>query len=169
MTRFWKLLVMICFLIIADQLSKGWVQSHFLLGESYTIVDGFFSFTYVQNPGAAWGMGGDAPEFTRKLLFLLLPTVFSFWVFWMLVSTIRGPFYMSLAYALILAGAVGNLIDRFTLGYVVDFFLFYYWPGKDFPAFNIADACITVAGFLLVIDVFVQLRARRRNPPTQAV
>jgi signal peptidase II len=164
MARFWKLLVMICFLIIADQLTKGWVQTNFLLGQSRTVIEGFFNFTYVQNTGAAFGMGGGASEFTRKLMFLLLPTVFSVWVFWMLVTTIKGPRYMSFAYALILAGAVGNLIDRYTLGYVVDFLQFYYWPEKPFHVFNVADACITVAGFLLVIDVILQARAKRRQP-----
>ncbi len=81
-----------------------------------------------------------------------------------MVKTLKGPFYMSLAYALILAGATGNLIDRFSLGYVVDFLMF-YWKTEDnhFPAFNVADSCITIAGFLLVLDFFIQLKNKKAN------
>jgi signal peptidase II len=70
---------------------------------------------------------------------------------------------MSMAYALILAGAIGNLIDRYTLGYVVDFFLFYYRQ-HDFPAFNVADSCITIAAFLLIGDMLWQLKKKKDNP-----
>jgi signal peptidase II len=97
-------------------------------------------------------------------VFLALPVVFCGWVFYMLVKTLKGPFYMSLAYALILAGATGNLIDRFSLGYVVDFLMF-YWKDEShhFPAFNVADSCITIAGFLLVLDFFIQLKHKKEK------
>ncbi len=160
MARFWKLLVSACFLIILDQLTKGWIQSSYFLGESRPVIDGFFSLTYVRNTGAAFGFMADAGELPRQILFLVVPTAFCGWVFWMLVTTLRGPLHMSLAYMLILAGAVGNLIDRFSLGYVVDFFLF-YWREWDFPAFNIADSCITVAAFLLCWDVILQARQKK--------
>lgn len=167
MTRFWKLLVMICFLIILDQITKGWTQSYFKYeGATLTVIEGFFQFTYVKNTGAAFGVGRDAAPFFRQIMFLAVPTLFSLWVAFMLIKTIKGPFHMSMAYALILAGAIGNLIDRFTLGYVVDFFLFYYWPGKDFPAFNIADSCITVAAFLLIGDMFWQMRQKKKAEET---
>lgn len=165
MARFWKLLVLICFMIIIDQITKGWTQSTFRYeGETIPVIEGFFSFTYVKNPGAAFGMGGQATPFMRQLMFLFVPTLFSGWVAFMLVKTIKGPFHMSLAYALILAGAIGNLIDRYTLGYVVDFFLFYYkkW---DFPAFNVADSCITIAAFLLIIDMLIQLKKKKSATP----
>lgn len=170
MARFWKLLVLICFMIIADQLTKGWTQSYFKFqGQTLPIIDGFFSFTYVHNRGAAFGFMNTAPEIYRQLMFLLVPTIFSGWVGWMLVTTIKGPFHLSLAYALILAGAIGNLIDRFSLGYVVDFILFYY-KEHDFPAFNIADSCITIAAVLLGWDVIWQYRqkkaAEKSNPPS---
>jgi len=167
MARFWKLLVLICFLIIVDQLTKGWTQSYFKFqGETMPIIDGFFSFTYVHNKGAAWGFMNDAPDLQRQIMFLFIPTVFSLWVGWMLISTTKGPFHLSLAYALILAGAVGNLIDRFSLGYVVDFILFYY-KEHDFPAFNVADSCITIAAFLLGWDIIWQYRQKKaaKAPP----
>lgn len=152
---------MICFLIIIDQLTKGWTQSAFRFeGETLKVIDGFFSLTFVKNPGAAFGMGGQASLLVRQLMFLLVPTLFSLWVAYMLVKTIAGPFHLSMAYALILAGAVGNLIDRYTLGYVVDFFLFYYRQ-YDFPAFNVADSCITIAAGLLIWDMLLQLKKKK--------
>ena len=160
MARFWKLLVLICFLLIIDQLSKGWTQTRFThVGESITVIEGFFSLTYVKNTGAAFGMGGEAHPIFRMMMFLAIPTLFSFWVLWMLIKSIKGPAHMSLAYALILAGAVGNLIDRFTLGYVVDMLHFYYdrW---DFWVFNIADSCISVAAVLLIADIPLQWKKR---------
>lgn len=161
MARFWKLLVMICFLIIVDQLTKGWTQSTFRFeGETLKVIDGFFSLTFVKNPGAAFGMGGQASLLVRQLMFLVVPTLFSGWVAFMLVKTIKGPFHLSLAYALILAGAIGNLIDRYTLGYVVDFFLFYFRQ-YDFPAFNVADSCITIAAGLLIWDMLLQLKKKK--------
>ena len=164
MARFWKLLVLICFLLITDQLVKGWTQTHFkYVGDSLTVIDGFFHLTYVKNTGAAFGMGGEAHPLFRMLMFLAIPTFFSFWVLYMLVKTIKGAWHMSLAYALILAGAIGNLIDRFTLGYVVDMFHFYYrqW---DFWVFNVADSCISVAAGLLLIDMFIQWKKRDEKP-----
>jgi signal peptidase II len=161
MTRFWALSVLMAFLIIIDQLTKGAVQSSFFLGESIEVIKGFFSLTYVRNPGAAFGFLAESNPEVRKFMFLLIPTFFSGWVFYMIIKTIKGPFYMSLAYALIMAGAVGNLIDRFSLGYVVDFFDFYYGE-SHFPAFNVADSCITVAAFLLIYDVFAN---RKKTTP----
>ena len=95
-------------------------------------------------------------------MFLLIPTIFSFGVLYMLIKTIKGPAYMSLAYALILSGAIGNLIDRYSLRYVVDFFDFYIGD-SHFPAFNVADSCITVAAFLLVYDMIIQKIEERKK------
>ncbi len=162
MARFWKLLVLMCFLLIIDQLSKGWTQTHFkYVGDSLTVIDGFFSLTYVKNTGAAFGMGGEAHPIMRMVMFLAIPTFFSFWVLYMLLKSLRGPAYMSLAYALILAGAIGNLIDRYTLGYVVDFLHFYY-RGWDFWVFNIADSCISVAAVILLADMPIQWKKSRQ-------
>lgn len=162
MTRFWSLCLVMATLIIIDQLSKGAIQSSLYYGQSIPVIEGFFSIAYVKNTGAAFGFGADAHELFRQIMFLALPVIFCGWIFYMLVKTIKGAFYLSLAYALILAGAIGNLIDRFSLGYVVDFLLF-YWKNEanHFPAFNVADSCITVAAGLLIIDFFVQLKAKK--------
>ena len=162
MARFWTLCLLMAFLIIADQLSKGAIQTSLYYGQSIPVIDGFFSIAYVKNTGAAFGFGAGAHEWFRVIMFLVLPVIFCVYIFYMLIKTLKSPFYLCLAYALILAGAVGNLIDRFSLGYVVDFLLF-YWKNEEnhFPAFNIADSCITVAAGLLIIDFFAQLRAKK--------
>ncbi len=162
LARFWKLLLLMVFLVIGDQLTKGAIQSSFYYGESIPVINGLFNLTYVRNTGAAFGFMAGTHETIRQIMFLFVPVIFSGWVFYMLVKSLKGPFFLSLAYALILAGATGNLIDRFTLGYVVDFLDFYY-QASHFPSFNVADSCITVAGGLLLIDFFIQAKAKRQN------
>jgi len=164
MARFWTLCLIMATLIIVDQLSKGAIQSSLYWGQSIPVIEGFFSIAYVKNTGAAFGFMANGPLLFRQIFFLALPVVFCGWIFYLLIKTLKGPYYMSLAYALILAGATGNLIDRFSLGYVVDFFLF-YWKDEanHFPAFNVADSCITIAAGLLIIDFFEQLKAKKAS------
>jgi len=164
MLRFSYLCLMMSALIIIDQLSKGAIQTSLYYGQTIPVIKGFFSIAYVKNTGAAFGFGADGAEWFRKLFFLALPVFFCGWIFYLLVKTIKGPSYVSLAYALIIAGAVGNLIDRFYLGYVVDFLMFYWRDeANHFPAFNVADSCITIAAGLLIIDFFVQLKAKKEG------
>lgn len=164
MARFWSLCLLMATLIIVDQLSKGAIQSSLYYGQTIPVIDGFFSIAYVKNTGAAFGFGADGPDWFRQVFFLALPVLFCGWIFWLLVKTLKGPFFISLAYALIIAGAIGNLIDRFSLGYVVDFLMF-YWKDEanHFPAFNVADSCISVAAGLLFIDFFIQLKAKKNE------
>lgn len=170
MARFWTLSLIIAFLIIADQLSKGAIQTSLFYGQTIPVIQGFFSIAYVKNTGAAFGFGAGGPEWFRQIFFLALPVIFCGWIFYLLIKTLKGPFYVSLAYALILAGATGNLIDRFSLGYVVDFLMF-YWKDESnhFPAFNVADSCITIAAFLLIIDFLVQLKAKKAQDASNSL
>jgi signal peptidase II len=162
MARFWTLSLLMAFLIIADQLTKGAIQSSLYYGQTIPVIKGFFSIAYVKNTGAAFGFGANGPDWFRQVFFLGLPVLFCGWIFWLLIKTLKGPFFISLAYALIIAGAIGNLIDRFSLGYVVDFLMF-YWKDESnhFPAFNVADSCISIAAGLLIIDFFLQLKAKK--------
>ena len=162
MARFWALCLMMATLIIVDQLTKGAIQTNLFYGQSIPVIDGLFSIAYVKNTGAAFGFGAGGPEWFRQVFFLALPVIFCGWIFYLMIKTIKGAFFISLAYALIVAGAVGNLIDRFSLGYVVDFLLFYWKEeANHFPAFNVADSCITIAAGLLIIDFFLQLKAKK--------
>ncbi|MBT3983050.1 MAG: signal peptidase II [Bacteriovoracaceae bacterium] len=162
MNRIWMLSLLIVGIIIADQLSKGAVQSNFHIGESKVVIDGFFNFTYITNKGAAFGFLSDASDSIRKPLFLFIPVIACIWLGWLIWASRKQALIAGLAYSLILSGAIGNLIDRFSLGYVVDFLDFYY-KANHFPAFNIADSAITIAAFLLGID-FIQQIIKNRKP-----
>lgn len=158
--------IVMAVIIFLDQLTKVLIQQKFSLGESFPIINGIFNFTYVRNPGAAFGFMANAHEAIRKPLFLFIPIVACIWLFYLLWQGKNGPKILASAYTLILAGAIGNLIDRFRLGYVVDF-LDFYWGHRHFPAFNIADSAITVAAFLLIIDFFLENKRRKQEGLTK--
>lgn len=152
-------------LVILDQVTKIYILQNFTLGESRNVIPGFFSLAYVQNTGAAFGFMRDGPEWFRQIFFLALPVGFCGWIAWMFYKTRRDiPSIMPVAYALILAGATGNLIDRFRIGFVVDMFMF-FWKIEEnhFHVFNVADSCVTIAGFLLAIDFFQQLKKKPKG------
>lgn len=165
MGRIWRLSLIIAAIIVVDQITKAAIQSQYYLGESTAVINGFFSITYVRNPGAAFGFLAQAPDSIRKPLFLLVPVLACFWLLYLIWTSRKGGALLSYAYALIFAGAVGNLFDRFSLGYVVDFLDFFY-QDAHFPAFNVADSSITVAAFLLIIDFFINLKKAKADAPT---
>lgn len=162
-------------LIFADQVSKDLIVSNLKLGDTVQVIPGFFNLASVRNEGAAFGFGNQSPffqenPFFRIVLFLGLPVAFCFWILYVFYKTRSGPIHMSVAYMLILAGATGNLIDRFRLGYVVDFLMF-YWKKEEhhFHVFNIADSCVTVAAFLLIYDFFLQLKKKKEDPESPTI
>ncbi len=162
MKRFWALFLLMVVLIVVDQVTKGAIQARFFYGETFNVIPGFFSLAYVKNTGAAFGFGQGGPEWFRQVFFLGLPVIFCGWVFYMLIKSLKGPLYLSLAYALIIAGATGNLIDRFSLGFVVDMFMFFWQKEENhFHVFNVADSCVTVAAFLLIFDFFKNQKEKK--------
>lgn len=159
---------MIFFLIILDQITKGVIQSKFYLGESIPVIEGFFNLTYVQNPGAAWGVGRNFEGWVRVVFLLTFPVAICGYFFYWMIQTLKGPLHLSLSLALVVAGAVGNLIDRFTLEYVVDF-LDFYIKQSHFPAFNVADSCVSVGACLLVLEfAFLEPKRQKKNNATQS-
>jgi signal peptidase II len=162
MNRIWKLLLVIFAIIISDQITKGIIQQEFILGESVSIINGLFNFTYVRNPGAAFGFGAQASDLFRKIMFLWLPVFACLWLVYLIWETRHKALILCTAYSLIFAGAVGNLIDRFSLGYVVDF-LDFHWGDKHFPAFNIADSSISIAAGLLIIDFILNIKNSKKT------
>ena len=163
MKRILALTSLIVLLIVIDQITKSAIQANFHYGETYQVIPGFFNLAYVKNTGAAFGFGQGGPEWFRQVFFLALPVVFCGWIAFLLYKTIKGPLLMSLAYALIIAGAVGNLIDRFSLGFVVDMFMFYWIKEENhFHVFNVADSCISIAAGLLIIDYIKNARANKK-------
>lgn len=138
-------------LIIADQLSKYWVQASFFEGERINLLP-ILDFTLVYNEGAAWSFLSDAGGWQRWLFTAISSVVSVVLVVW-IYRLERSQLLLLIALTFILGGAVGNLIDRVILGKVVDFVLFYY-DGRYFPAFNVADSAITVGAIFMLADVF---------------
>ncbi len=146
--RFWWLALLV---LVADQLSKVWVLQNFSLGESVQLLP-VFNFTYARNYGAAFSFLGDAGGWQRWLftaIAVVVTCVLSVW----LSRLQRSQLKLSLALMLIIAGAIGNLIDRSLYGYVVDF-LHVYYQEWHYPVFNIADCAITIGAGLLIWDSF---------------
>lgn len=136
--------------ILLDQLTKGWIIATMRLHDAYPVIDGFFNIIYVRNPGAAFGfLAGASPVF-RSVFFLAVTLAAIFLILHYLRQTKIEEITLVLSLALILAGAVGNLIDRVRFGEVVDF-LDVYVGTYHWPAFNVADAAITTGAALLVI------------------
>ncbi len=167
MNRIFKMSVMVSAIIILDQVTKALVQQKFFLGESVILIKGFFSFTYVKNPGAAFGMLATSPDYIRTPLFFGLPVIACGWLVYLVWSTRNTNFLHCLSYSLIFAGAVGNLIDRFSMNYVVDF-LDFYLGSNHFPAFNVADSVITIAAILLIFD-FLFLQKKKTESVTSTI
>lgn len=162
MKKWWHVLIFIIAVVALDQLTKWGVRENFVVGESIKVIDGLFSLTYVRNKGAAFGFGAGQGDLFRSLMFLLLPSAACVWLVFLIKAALKESRLLTVAYTMILAGAVGNLIDRFVLRYVVDMFDFYL--GKShFPAFNIADSSISIAAALLIYDFFLQLKAKKGN------
>ncbi len=153
MNMIYKMCILISAIIIGDQATKAVVQQKFYLGETVPVIEGFFHFTYVRNPGAAFGMFGYSHDYIRIPLFFGVPVIACLWLLYLIWTTRNKHKIQCLAYSLIFAGAVGNLIDRFSMNYVVDFLDFFYQT-HHFPAFNIADSSITIAAFLLIYETF---------------
>ncbi len=158
---FWGSLVLF---LLLDQWTKGLVRDHFFLSESIPVIDGFFNLTYVRNTGAAFGFLHNADPTFRVPFFLIVPMIalgVLGRMFWKLPANSR---VLSLSLGFVVSGAIGNLIDRYVLGYVVDFLDFHWKYQLHFPAFNVADIVIVVGVALLMIDSWMQA-APSTHPP----
>lgn len=142
-------------MIVLDQLSKHWALSGLQYNQPVTVIEGFWNWTLVYNYGAAFSFLSDAGGWQRWFFSGLAVVISAVLVFW-LSRTPRGDWRTAFPFALIVAGALGNLIDRVRFGYVVDFVDWYLgftdWP--HWPAFNIADACIVVGAVMMVLFSF---------------
>jgi signal peptidase II len=155
---FWYALAVV--ILLLDQLTKGWVVSEFYLGQR-EIITSFFNLVHVRNYGAAFSFLSDAGGWQRWF-FAILSTLVSVVIVVWIGRLEREKWLESLALALILGGALGNLYDRLMLGYVVDF-LDFHWSGRHFPAFNVADTGISIGAGLLILDMFVSDQGSSRR------
>jgi signal peptidase II len=130
------------------------------------IIPGYLDFSYAENHGAAFSMLSDAPSWVRATLFTGTAVVFSAMLMWMFVTQ-RGGALLACGVPLIVSGALGNMVDRVRLGYVIDLIRFHLNDGWEWPTFNIADSTITVGVVLLLLDGLLQ-RGPAPQPSTAA-
>lgn len=134
--------------IAIDQITKYWAE-HILKGDVIPILP-IFDFSLVHNPGAAFGFLGGLGGMQHYIFFVLAFAV-CVWMFFELKKLANHERHLAIAYSLIVAGAIGNVIDRMIYSYVVDFIHFYYkqW---HYPHFNVADIAIFIGAALLISE-----------------
>ena len=156
----WRWLAVSAAVIAADLATKAWASASLRPGEP-VVVAPFFNLVLVHNTGAAFSFLAGAGGWQRWFFVVVAIAVSAFLVH--LLRGAGGNRLLSLALALVLGGALGNLWDRLTLGHVVDF-IQWHAAGWYWPAFNIADSAITVGVVLLLWDGVRESRAARRAP-----
>jgi signal peptidase II len=150
--------------VILDQITKAMIRPSLALHQSIEIIPGFLDLTRVHNTGAAFGML-NAVEFPMKALVLSLVAIVALsGVAWYAVTVPLADRLARIGVASVLGGAIGNLIDRATAGYVLDF-VDAYWGNWHFWAFNVADAAISIGVVFMILDMLgVGRRSESRAP-----
>lgn len=130
-------------IILIDQLSKFYIQETMTIGMSHPIITDVFHITYILNPGAAFGILEN-----QRIFFIFIAIVMIFVVAYIYPKIPSNSSLLRLGVALLVGGAIGNVIDRVKFGYVVDFFDFRIWP-----IFNIADITIVIGVTLIIYSM----------------
>lgn len=147
------LLLITALVILSDRLSKNWIVDRIRPGYDIPIIPGVFRLSHVLNTGAAFSLLENLPPNGVRLGLITFSVIAAIIVFTMLWRTGRTFTLTSVALALILGGALGNLYDRIRFHHVVDFLavkiVHYNWPD-----FNVADSCIVIGAGLLLLEIF---------------
>ena len=147
--------------ILLDQITKKWAQAELLWHKPLAIFPGF-NLTLIYNKGAAFSFLSQADGWQRWFFIALSSVISIVLFFWLKSVSQQNNVVVKAAIALILGGAVGNLIDRTLAGQVTDFIQVYY-ASHYFPAFNIADSAITSGAGLLILDMFMENRKKKTH------
>ena len=150
-------LVIALAVIVLDQLTKAMIVAAFQLGDARRVTS-FFDIVRAHNRGAAFSFLNDASGWQRWF-FIGLGGVATVFIVWLLARH-SGQRLFCWALALILGGAVGNVVDRILHGHVVDF-IQVHWASAYFPSFNVADSAISVGAAFLILDELLRIRKAR--------
>ena len=145
-------------IVLADQISKSYIAQHFGEFEHISVLP-ILDITRMHNVGAAFSFLASASGWQRWLFIGLAVVVSVGIVVWLLRLKSGGHGLLACGLALVLGGALGNLIDRIRLGHVIDF-IHFHWKGAYFPAFNVADSAITVGAACLLLDALFEGRQK---------
>lgn len=145
--------IFILFWLVMDQLSKYLVARYLNLYQVVEVIPGFFNLTRVHNRGAIFGFLGNSSQ-PLALILLNLGALLAFAVVaYYFIKTPPEMVLTRVSFALIISGAMGNILDRIFRGYVIDF-LDFYIGRYHWPFFNLADSCITIGAILLIYNLF---------------
>ena len=142
--------------MLVDQVTKQMIVKYLGWFDVQPVIP-HFNLVHMHNTGAAFSMLSEAP----RVFFVALGVGVSLGILWWLRQNPRGQTLFALSLSLILGGALGNVIDRATRGYVIDF-LDFYWGSWHFAAFNVADMAITVGAGLMILDMILEARRAKR-------
>ncbi len=149
----WPWLWLSALVIVLDQLSKAWVLATLDPGQKLAVIPGFFYWTLAFNDGAAFSFLANSGGWQRWLFTLLALAIAAVLLVWM-KRTRAGDWRTAVPLALVLGGALGNVIDRIRLGHVTDFILVYFGDWA-YPAFNVADSAVCVGAVALILFSFL--------------
>lgn len=149
--------------ISLDQLTKHLIVQKFRLGESLSVIQNYFSITYVRNTGAAFGLLAQWDPALRIPFFIVVPILALLVIFLIFRKLADRDLKMSAALSLVIGGAFGNLIDRAVYNYVIDFLDFHWHYTIHFPAFNVADSAICCGVGLLILDMIQKERMQKQR------
>lgn len=152
----WRWLPLTVALIVIDQITKLLIVQNFNYGERLNLLP-VLDLTLAYNTGAAWSFLAAESGWQRWMFTGLAIAVSVVLLVWLKRLKARSQGLLACALSLILAGALGNVIDRVRLGHVIDFILA-YWDEHAFPVFNVADSAITIGAALLLLDAFLESR-----------
>ena len=150
-------------LIALDRVTKLAVSENMQLYDSTAVIGGFFNLVHTRNTGIAFSMLADSQPFVKDYIIPAFSTVALGFIVYLFCRTGHTGARTLTGLSLIVAGAAGNLYDRFAYGYVVDF-LDFYVASYHWPAFNVADSCITIGAGLLLLDSFLSQQQAEREP-----
>ncbi len=145
-------------IVVADQWTKSSIVSHFVESEAIRILP-VLDIVRVHNDGAAFSFLAGASGWQRWLFIGLAAAVSVGIATWLLRLPKHAPMLLAGGLALVLGGALGNVIDRIRLGHVIDF-IHFHWGQAYFPAFNVADSAITVGAVCLLLDALMEGKRR---------
>ena len=155
-------IIVIVALVAVDQVTKLMASSMLTAGESVDVISGVFRFTYVENRGAAFGMLSE-----HRWVFMVLSTLAIGALLIYLWKFRPDSTLGCMALSMIIAGGIGNMLDRCYLGYVVDFLDFCAFPEIWMWVFNVADVCVCVGGGLMVLWLIISMVADAKKVKAQ--
>lgn len=141
--------------LIADQVSKAWATEKLLPVDTLEVIPNFFRFTYARNRGVAFSLFADS-KYEIKWVLAAISLLAAIGVAYYLIRLATNNSRLNISLSLLLAGIVGNLIDRVRLGEVVDFIDFHWYEKYTWPTFNIADAAICIGAALLALEMLFE-------------